>query len=679
MPHRFLRRIRELCTQHGIVMIADEVQTFARTGTLFAIEHSGVKPDLVTIAKALGAGMPISATTGRAEIMDAPHLGGVGGTYGGSPLACAAAIETIGIFRSPAFRAHAAKVSDLMRAELSRMQQNSALIGDVRGEGAMLLIELVLDRVARTPAPQHALAVIKRAVANGVVLIRAGLYSNCVRFMPPLSITEDQVRARRGRRSHQACRGARAVGSNNSSAASGSAQCAASAGTHRSGDKEVVANVPFGDATDANTAIDAAHAAFPTWRARTPYDRGAILMRAASIMRERAEQLADVTVRECGKPRIEAVREWQIGGEIFEFFAEEGKRISGHTVSSRVATKRQLVVHEPLGVVGVITAWNFPVYNPARAIAAALAAGCTVVVRPAELTPLSAMAMVEILDEAGVPAGAINLVNGDPEAMGQAMLDHPDLRKISFTGSVGVGKILMNGAARTMTRLSLELGGNAPVIVMPDADIEVVASAVASKFERRAGLRLAARFLVDAAVKQFEEVSSGDAQTAGGWASIREPRQPADHSSPSRSGRALIATATSAGASIRIGGKRLARKGFFLEPTVLGAGATLPMFAEEVFGPLFVMTPFQKLDEAIAAANSTRYGLAAYVFTNDLNTAMRAYEQLEFGMIGVNEWNPQSIEAPFAGRKESGIGHECGREGLYDNLETKLVSFGNVK
>ncbi|MBA3818371.1 MAG: 4-aminobutyrate--2-oxoglutarate transaminase [Deltaproteobacteria bacterium] len=195
MPHRFLRRIRELCTQHGIVMIADEVQTgFGRTGTLFAVEHSGVVPDLVTMAKALGAGMPISATTGRAEIMDAAHVGGVGGTYGGSPVACVAAIEAVQMIREPAFLEHARRIGDVMRGELERMQRSSSLIGDVRGLGPMLLIELVADRETKAPAPAHAVAVIKRSVANGVILIRAGLYSNCVRFMPPLSITEDQLR-----------------------------------------------------------------------------------------------------------------------------------------------------------------------------------------------------------------------------------------------------------------------------------------------------------------------------------------------------------------------------------------------------------------------------------------------------------------------------------------------------
>jgi 4-aminobutyrate aminotransferase/(S)-3-amino-2-methylpropionate transaminase len=191
MPDRFLIKIRELCTRHGIVMIADEVQTgFGRTGTLFAVETSGVVPDLVTTAKALGAGLPISATTGRADIMDAAHVGGAGGTYGGSPLACVAAIEAVNLIRQPAFLAHARRLGEVMRVELERWRASSALIGDVRGKGPMLLVELVLDRETKTPAPEHAVAAIRRAVANGVVLIRAGLFSNCIRFMPPLNISE---------------------------------------------------------------------------------------------------------------------------------------------------------------------------------------------------------------------------------------------------------------------------------------------------------------------------------------------------------------------------------------------------------------------------------------------------------------------------------------------------------
>lgn len=448
--------------------------------------------------------------------------------------------------------------------------------------------------------------------------------------------------------------------------------------------EEIVANVPFGGAADAGRAIDAAQRAFPAWRAKTAYERGAILRRAADLMRGRAEQLAELTVREAGKPLAEAVGEWRVSADLFDWFAEEGKRVHGYTIPSRVATKRVMVLKEPIGVVGVITAWNFPAYNPARAIAAALAAGCTVVVRPAELTPLSAMAIAAILEEAALPPGVLDLVNGEPAAMGQAMLDHPDLKKISFTGSVGVGKLLMDGASRTMTRLSLELGGNAPVLVLPDADLEVVArGAVAAKF-RNAGQVCVSpqRFFVERQhVRAFEEIVVEETRKLPVGSGLDKATRIGPLISARHRDRveALIASALAAGATIRTGGARRAGRGFFLEPTVLGGvESTMPASAEEVFGPLFAVTPFDQVDAAIEAANRTRYGLAAYVFTNNLAAAMKAYERLDFGMIGINDWSPQATEAPFSGRKDSGIGHESGHEGLLDNLETKLVSFGNV-
>ncbi|HVK83515.1 MAG TPA: NAD-dependent succinate-semialdehyde dehydrogenase [Kofleriaceae bacterium] len=448
--------------------------------------------------------------------------------------------------------------------------------------------------------------------------------------------------------------------------------------------EQAIASVAYGGGPDAVRAIEAAQRALPAWRARTAYDRGALLLRTAELIRGRLTPLAEVTVREAGKPIAEALREWQVAADFFEWYAEEGKRGAGYTVPARTPARRMLVLKEPIGVVGVITAWNFPAYNPARAIAAALAAGCTVVVRPAELTPLSAMALVEVLSAAGLPPGAVNLVSGEPHPIGQAMLDHPALRKLSFTGSVAVGKLLMDGASRTMTRLSLELGGNAPVLVLPDVDIESVArGAVAARF-RNAGQVCVApqRFYVPRAhAKTFEEIVIEETRKLP----VGPGLEPTTRIGPMISARhrerveALIAAATAGGAQVRTGGARLRRPGFFLEPTVLGdVTPTMPAFADEVFGPLFAMTAFDQLDEAIAAANNTRYGLAAYVFTQDLAAATRAYEQLDFGMIGVNEWAPQTVEAPFAGRKDSGVGHECGREGLLDNLETKLVAFGSM-
>jgi acyl-CoA reductase-like NAD-dependent aldehyde dehydrogenase len=449
--------------------------------------------------------------------------------------------------------------------------------------------------------------------------------------------------------------------------------------------EDVIESLPYGGAEDAQRAIDVAHRALPGWRARTAFDRGAILTRAADLMRARAQQLAVITVREAGKPIAEAVGEWMVAAALFEYSAEEGKRIAGHTIPARVATKRMMVLKEPIGVVGVITAWNFPAYNPARAIAAALAAGCTVVCRPAELTPMSVMAIAAILEEAGLPAGVLEIVHGEPHPIGQAMLDRPELRKLSFTGSVAVGKLLMDGASRTMTRLSLELGGNAPVLVLPDVDIEAVArGAVAAKF-RNAGQVCVSpqRFFVPRQhLAAFEEivveetrklpVGSGlDAKTRIGPLISARHRERVE---------GMIASATQQGATLRTGGKRPAGRGYFLEPAVLGSVTpAMPAFADEVFGPLFAMTSFDQLDDAIAAANATRYGLAAYVFTNDLAAAIKAYERLDFGMVGINEWAPQAAEAPFPGRKDSGLGLESGREGVHDNLETKLVSFGNVR
>ena len=277
------------------------------------------------------------------------------------------------------------------------------------------------------------------------------------------------------------------------------------------GTEEVVRTVPFGGRADCRAAIEAAARAFPAWAAKTPYERAAVLMRAAALMRERVDALGHTTVLESGKPLAQGKGEWLVAADLFEWFAEEGKRAYGRTIPSRVASKRMTVLRQPLGVVGVITAWNFPAYNPARAWAAALAAGCTIVARPSEFTPLTAMDLAALLVEAGIPKGVVNLVNGDPDAMGQEMLDHPAVRKISFTGSVRVGKILMDGASRTVTRLSLELGGNAPVLILPDADVgALAASAVSAKFRNNGQVCVAPqRFLVHAALAdEFAEVAA---------------------------------------------------------------------------------------------------------------------------------------------------------------------------
>ena len=450
--------------------------------------------------------------------------------------------------------------------------------------------------------------------------------------------------------------------------------------------EEVVRTVPFGGREDGHSAIEAAARAFPAWAHRTPYERGSILERAAARMREVADEAAQTMVLECGKPLAQARGEWLVAADLFDWFAEEGKRAYGRTIPSRVATKRMTVLRQPLGVIGVITAWNFPAYNPARAWAAALAAGCTVVARASEFTPLTAMAMTQVLVEAGLPRGVLNLVNGDPEAMGQEMLDHPACRKISFTGSVRVGKILMDGASRTVTRLSLELGGNAPVIVLPDVDLDLVAGgAITSKFRNNGQVCVSPqRFLVHRRVA--DAFAEGVARQAAALR-LGSGLDPATQVGPLINARQrdrvakLVEGAIGQGTEVRAGGRRPAAlsRGYFFEPTVLsGVKPDMPVFREEIFGPVMPIVAFDELDEAIALANQTPYGLAAYVWTNDLRASVKASEALEFGIVGVNEWVPHATEAPFGGWKQSGIGHESGSEGLSEYLETKLVAVGGL-
>ncbi len=448
--------------------------------------------------------------------------------------------------------------------------------------------------------------------------------------------------------------------------------------------EDVVRTVPFGTGDDCRLAIDAAQRAFRGWADRTPYERAAILKRAADRMRDRADDLGRTTVVESGKPFAQGRGEWLVSADLFEWFAEEGKRAYGRVVPSRMATRRLTVLKQPIGVVGIITAWNFPAYNVARAASAALAAGCTVVIRPSEYTPMTAMEMVNILVEAGAPAGVVNLVNGEPDAMGQEMLRHPACAKVHFTGSVRVGKHLMDGASKTVTRLSLELGGNAPVLIFPDVNLEqVTASAVAAKFRNGGQVCVAPqRFLVASsvaeefvdrvsAVVQALRVGSGlDPQTQVGPLINARQRDRVE---------ALVESARAGGATVRAGGRRPAGAGYFYQPTVVAdVDPSAPLYTEEIFGPVLPVASFGDVDEAIALANGTRYGLAAYVWTNDLRMAVRASERLEFGMIGVNEWTPQSVEAPFVGWKESGLGREAGLEGLEEYLETKLVAIGGL-
>jgi acyl-CoA reductase-like NAD-dependent aldehyde dehydrogenase len=450
--------------------------------------------------------------------------------------------------------------------------------------------------------------------------------------------------------------------------------------------EEVVRTVPFGNGSDCCLAIDAASKAFPAWSGKTAYERGALLKRAAELIRERAADLARTTVMESGKPMAQAKGEWGVAADLFEWFAEEGKRAYGRWVPSRSAARRQLVMRQPLGVVGLITAWNFPAYNVARAAAAALAAGCTIVIRPSEYTPLTAMELVNILLEVGIGDGAVNLINGEPEGMGQEMLRNPMCAKIHFTGSQRVGKLLMDGASQSVKRLSLELGGNAPVLIFPDVDLEqVAASAVTAKFRNGGQVCVSPqRFFVHSKIAgQFADrvTSLASKLLVGNGLSAESNVGPLINARQRDRVEEMVRQSEQAGARIALGGKRPSSlpRGYFYEPTIVtNVQQETPLFQAEIFGPVLPIAAFDDADAAIEMANRTRYGLAAYVWTNDLRAAVRTAERLEFGMVGVNDWAPQSTEVPFTGWKESGLGRESGAEGLDEYLETKLIAFGGL-
>jgi succinate-semialdehyde dehydrogenase/glutarate-semialdehyde dehydrogenase len=446
--------------------------------------------------------------------------------------------------------------------------------------------------------------------------------------------------------------------------------------------EEKVVQVPFGDAKDAFAAIEAAHKAQPEWAAMTAYERSDLLMRVASLIRERVEDIAPVMTLECGKPLIEARLEWASSAALFEWFAEEGKRAYGRTVPARVPGKRLLVIPEPVGVVATITAWNFPAVLPARKWAAALAAGCTVVGRPSELTPLSAMVLVNIMVEAGIPPGVINLVNGEPESIGKAFLESPLVDKVSFTGSQRVGRILMRAAADGIKRLALELGGSAPVLVFNDVDVEAAAmQAVKGKFRNNGQVCISPNriYVHQPIFNDFLEAAKANTELLV----VGEGLQEGVTTGPlvTAAGRdkveLFVQDALQKGAQLVTGGRRppAFERGYFFEPTILtNVTPDMRISYDEVFGPAMPVNTFQSFEEAIQLANETPYGLTGYVITNDMSTAIRAYEGLKFGVIGVNDFVPATPEAPFGGMKLSGFGREGSQEGLHEYLETKFVS-----
>jgi acyl-CoA reductase-like NAD-dependent aldehyde dehydrogenase len=444
----------------------------------------------------------------------------------------------------------------------------------------------------------------------------------------------------------------------------------------------IVETIAWGTAADAHRAVDQAIAAWPAWRNTNAWQRADILKKIADLMRSRARELAAVTTAESGKPLAEAIGEWTVAAQFFEWYAEEGKRSGGEVLPASRNNKRMMVIHQPIGVVGIITAWNFPVWNLARVWAASLAAGCVMVAKPSEYTPLTALRLLDLLREAGLPEHAAQVVLADAAAIGDVLLDRPEIRKIHFVGSTRVGRILQDGAARTGTRLSLELGGNAPCIVMQDVDVEILARSAAIAKTRNCGQVCVApqRFLVQRAVYDSFVDAVGHRMAAlkvGAGDQSDTQVGPLINARQRDTVARIVDETVAQGARLVCGGTTMYDKGFFYAPTVLAdVSPAMAAFRQELFGPVMSITPFDTEQEAITLANDTEYGLAAYLWTKDLGTSIRVSEALEFGIVGINEWNAHAIEAPFGGWKQSGQGYECGSEGLHEYLEKKLISTG---
>ena len=449
---------------------------------------------------------------------------------------------------------------------------------------------------------------------------------------------------------------------------------------------EEIGQVADGSQSEANEAISAAHAAFSSWSTTTAYKRSAILYRAYQLMVERKEELAQLMTREQGKPLKAARHEVQYGADFLLWFAEEAKRVYGETIPSSRANQRFIVQYQPVGVVGAITPWNYPISMITRKVAPALAAGCTIVLKPAEATPLCAIAVFKILQEAGVPAGVANLITAlDPKPIGKAFCTNPLVKKITFTGSTAVGKKLAQDAAPQLKRMSLELGGHAPFIVFDDADpVYAAKGASLVKFLNTGQACISPNriFVHRTIMQQFLEtlIQRVGRMVAGNGMDPRVAIGPLVNEAALEKVDAQVKDAVKLGATLHHGGLRLTENGlgngYFYAPTVLSAVTPdMLIYREETFGPVAAIVPFDDNDDIIAMANDTHYGLAAYIYTQNLSKAIRTFERLNFGIVGINDINPTSAAAPFGGMKESGLGREGAREGIMEYLETKLGGF----
>jgi len=449
-------------------------------------------------------------------------------------------------------------------------------------------------------------------------------------------------------------------------------------------DGAILGQVPDMGAAETRRAIAAAEAAWPAWRAQTAKARAGLLRRWFDLIMANQEDLALLMTSEQGKPLAEARGEVAYGASFVEWFAEEGKRVYGDAIPAHAPDKRLLVLREPVGVVAAITPWNFPLAMITRKVAPALAAGCTAVVKPAEDTPFSALALAVLAERAGIPTGVFNVVTGDAEAIGAELTGNPTVRKLSFTGSTEVGKLLMRQCAGTVKKLSLELGGNAPFIVFDDADLDAaVTGALASKYRNSGQTCVCAnRMLVQEGIYDAfaEKLAAAVRELQVGPGTESGSQQgPLINSAALEKVEGLLADAVDKGARVLTGGHRHARGGTFFEPTVVcDVTPEMRMTREEIFGPVAPLYRFSTEAEALRMANDTRYGLAAYFYSRDIGRIWRVSEGLEYGIVGINEGIISTEVAPFGGMKESGIGREGSRYGIDEFLEIKYLCLGGI-
>ncbi len=452
-------------------------------------------------------------------------------------------------------------------------------------------------------------------------------------------------------------------------------------------DGATIASVPNMGADDARKAIAAAEAAFPAWAAKTAKERAAVMRKWYELLILHANDLAALMTAEQGKPLPEAKGEILYGASFIEWFAEEAKRVSGDVMASTWSDKRMVVLKQPIGVCAAITPWNFPIAMITRKVAPAIAAGCTIIIKPAEQTPLSALAMAELAHRAGLPPGVMNIVTADSERsieVGKALCDSPIVRHLSFTGSTPVGRILMQQSAPTVKKLALELGGHAPFIVFDDADLDAaVEGALASKY-RNAGQTCVCtnRIYVHESIHDafVEKLAAGAANIRVGNGFEQGVAQgPLIDDQAVAKVEEHVADALVKGAKVLTGGKLHALGGRFYEPTVLsGVTGDMKVMREETFGPVAAVTKFKTEDEAIAAANDTEFGLASYFYSRDIGRVWRVAEKLEYGMVGINTGIISNEVAPFGGVKQSGLGREGSKYGIDEYLEMKYLCMGGI-